>query len=67
MLLGDTPTGARAATELARLAERLGDDTVAARACERALDLASGNDWAQAALRLGQINQYDHPDDAEDA
>ncbi|MGH3976264.1 MAG: hypothetical protein ACRDS9_23515, partial [Pseudonocardiaceae bacterium] len=24
-------------------------------------------DWAQAALRLGRINQYNHPDDAEDA
>ncbi|MGH3998687.1 MAG: hypothetical protein ACRDTJ_14650, partial [Pseudonocardiaceae bacterium] len=67
MLLGDTPSGARAAIELARLAERLGDNTVLARACERALDLATGDDWAQAALRLGRINQYNHPDDAEDA
>jgi hypothetical protein len=67
MLLGDTPSGGRAAIELARLAERLGDDTVVARACERVLDLASGDDWARAALRLGRINQYDHPDDAEDA
>lgn len=67
MLLGDTPSGGRAAIELARLAERLGDYTVVARACERVLDLASGDDWARAALRLGRINQYDHPDDAEDA
>jgi tetratricopeptide (TPR) repeat protein len=67
MRLGDASTGGRAATELARLAERLGDDIVLARACERMLDLASGDDWAQAALRLGRIHQYDHPDDAEDA
>ncbi len=67
MLLGDAPIGGRAAIELARLAERLGDDTVMARACERVLGFASGDDWAQAALRLGRINQYRHPDDAEDA
>ncbi|MGH3978290.1 MAG: hypothetical protein ACRDRZ_04705 [Pseudonocardiaceae bacterium] len=67
MHLGDAPIGGPAAIELARLAERLGDDTVVARACERVLDLASGDDWAQAALRLGRITQYDHPDDAEDA
>ncbi len=67
VILGDAPIGARAAIELAGLAERLGDDTVLAWACERVLDLASGDDWAQAALRLGRINQYDHPDDAEDA
>jgi hypothetical protein len=66
-MLGDTPTGGRAALELAKLAERLGDSTVLARACARALDLTSGDDWAQAALRLGRINQYDHPDDAETA
>ncbi|MGH8571379.1 MAG: hypothetical protein ACREX8_02235, partial [Gammaproteobacteria bacterium] len=67
VLLGGAPIGARAAIELAGVAERLGDDTVLAWACERVLDLASGDDWAQAALRLGRINQYDHPDDAEDA
>ncbi|MGH3929621.1 MAG: hypothetical protein ACRDTF_06555, partial [Pseudonocardiaceae bacterium] len=67
MLIGETATSTRAAMELARLAERLGDDTVLAQACERALDLASGDDWAQAALRLGRINQRDHPDDAETA
>ncbi|MGQ0775265.1 MAG: hypothetical protein ACT4NY_12725, partial [Pseudonocardiales bacterium] len=67
MLLEDAPTGGRAAIELAKLAGRLRDDTVLARACERALDLTSGDDWAWAALRLGRINQDDHPDDAEDA
>ncbi|HEU0088439.1 MAG TPA: hypothetical protein VFQ77_12445 [Pseudonocardiaceae bacterium] len=67
MVLEDASIGARAATELARLAERLGDNTVVTRACERALDLASGEDWAQAALHLGRIHQYRHPDDAEAA
>lgn len=67
MLLGDASTGCRAATELARLAERLDDDIVLARACERVLDLARGDDRARAALRLGRIHQYNHPDDAEDA
>jgi hypothetical protein len=36
-------------------------------ACERALDLAEGDDRARVALRLGRINQFDHPGDAEDA
>ncbi|MGH3824356.1 MAG: hypothetical protein ACRDRA_16230 [Pseudonocardiaceae bacterium] len=67
ILLGDTPIGGRAAIALAGLAERLGDEIVLARACARALDLVSGDDRAQAALRLGRINQYDHPDDAEAA
>ncbi|MDQ3761017.1 MAG: hypothetical protein M3460_04760 [Actinomycetota bacterium] len=67
MLLQDTPIGGRAAIELARLAERLGDNPVLARACARVLELTSGDDRAQAALRLGRINQYDHPDEAEDA
>ena len=56
MRLGDTSIGGHAATELARLAERLGDNPVLARACQRALDLTSGDDRAQAALRLGRIN-----------
>ncbi len=67
MLASDSHISARAATELARLAERLGDETILARASERLLDLADGDDWAQAALRLGRIHQHDHPDDAEDA
>ncbi len=67
MFLGEDAICARAAIELAVLAERLGDDTVLARASQRALELASGDDWARAALRLGRINQYDHPDDAEGA
>jgi tetratricopeptide (TPR) repeat protein len=67
MLVEDTPIGGRAAIELARLAERLGDSTVLSRACARALELTSGDDRAQAALRLGRINQYNRPDDAEDA
>lgn len=67
MLAGDTPISACAAIELARLAERLEDDIVLARACERVLDLTSGDDWAHAALRLGRLNQDDHPDDVEDA
>ncbi len=67
MLLDDTPIAAHAALELAALAEALGDDTVLARACQRVLDLTSGEDWAQAALRLGRFHQDDHPDDAEDA
>jgi hypothetical protein len=68
MLLGEEPTFAsRAATELAVLGERLGDQTVVASACERMLDFAEGDDRAEAALRLGQIHQDDHPDDAEAA
>lgn len=67
ILLGDAPLGTRAAVELARLADRLRDDTVLAQASEHVLDLAEGDDWAQAALRLGRLHQYDHPDDAEDA
>lgn len=67
MLLDETPIGGRAAIELARLAERLGDNPVLARACARALDLTSGDDRAWASLRLGRTNQYDHPDEAEDA
>ncbi len=67
MLLEDTPIGGRAAIELARLAERLGDNPVLARACARALELTSGDDRAQAALRLGRVNQYDHFDEAEKA
>jgi len=31
------------------------------------VEIAYGDERAQAALRLGQINQCDHPDDAEDA
>ncbi|HEX2301260.1 MAG TPA: hypothetical protein VHH34_22625 [Pseudonocardiaceae bacterium] len=67
MQLGEGVVGTRAAMELAELADRIGDDAVQARACQRALEVASGDDWAQAALRLGRINQYQHPDDAEDA
>ena len=67
MVLDDTPTGARAGLELARLAERLGDNPVLARACARAMELTSGDDRAQAALRLGRVNQYAHPDKAENA
>jgi tetratricopeptide (TPR) repeat protein len=67
MRFEDTSIAARAATELARLAERLGDDPVLARACTRVLELTSGDDRAQASLRLGRINQYHHPDKAEEA
>ncbi len=67
MLLEDTPIGGRAALELAKLAERLGDNPVLARACARALELTSGDDRAHAALRLGRVNQYDHFDEAEEA
>jgi hypothetical protein len=65
--LGDEQVGTHAALVLARLAERLDDDTALARACEQLLDLASGADWAHAALRLGRLHHYDHPDDAEAA
>jgi len=67
MLIGDGHICGRAAVELAKLAEHLGDDIMLAKASERLLELANGDDWARAALRLGRINQYDHPDDAEDA
>jgi tetratricopeptide (TPR) repeat protein len=67
MLLEDTPIAGRAAIELARLAERLGDNPVLARACTRTLELTSGDDRAQAALRLGRIKAYNHPDEAEEA
>ncbi|MBV9013359.1 MAG: hypothetical protein JO272_15195 [Pseudonocardiales bacterium] len=67
MLLDDPSIGGRAALELARLAERVGDNPVLARACKRALELTSGDDRAQAALRLGRISQYSCPDEAEDA
>jgi tetratricopeptide (TPR) repeat protein len=67
MLLEDTSIGGRAALELARLAERVGDNPVLARACARVMELISGDDRAQAALRLGRINQDHHPDKAEDA
>ncbi|MCW6003495.1 hypothetical protein K1W54_02695 [Micromonospora sp. CPCC 205371] len=67
MLLGNAEIARDAATELAWLAERLGDDTVLARASERLLELADGDDLAHAALQLGRINQCDHADDAEDA
>lgn len=67
MLTGDGPVAGEAATELARLAERLGDNIMLTKASERLLDTVQGDERAQAALRLGQINQYDHPDDAEDA
>jgi tetratricopeptide (TPR) repeat protein len=67
MLIGEGQTSSRAAAELAKLAEQLGDDIIVARAYERLLELADGDEWARAALRLGRINQYDHPDDAEDA
>ncbi|MGH3548581.1 MAG: hypothetical protein ACRDQU_10835 [Pseudonocardiaceae bacterium] len=65
MVLEDTLISGHAAVELAGLAERLGDNPVLARACQRALELTSGDDRAQAALRLGRINQYDRPDEAE--
>jgi tetratricopeptide (TPR) repeat protein len=67
ILVGDTTIAGRAAAELVTLAEGLGDQTVVAWACERALDFTEGADRALAALRLGRINQYDHPDDAEEA
>ncbi|MCA1706682.1 MAG: hypothetical protein LC808_26815 [Actinobacteria bacterium] len=50
ILLGDDQVGTHAALALARLAERLGDDTVLARACEQLLDLASGGDWVREEL-----------------
>ncbi|MBV9140470.1 MAG: hypothetical protein JO115_06080 [Pseudonocardiales bacterium] len=65
MHLADPPTGARAGIELAKLAERLGDNPVLARACTRVMELTTGDDRAQAALRLGWVNRYHHPDDAE--
>jgi tetratricopeptide (TPR) repeat protein len=65
MILQDTPNGARAGIELAKLAERLGDNPVLARACTRVMELTTGDDRAQAALRLGWVNRYHHPDDAE--
>lgn len=67
MLTADTSIGARAALELANLAERLGDNPVLARACAQAMELTRGDDRAQAALRLGRANQYHHPDEAENA
>lgn len=67
MLAEEPSIGGRAAMELAKLAERIGDNTVLARACTRALELTSGDDWAQAALRLGRINHYRYPGEAEDA
>ncbi len=44
MLLGDVPIAVRAGIELGMLAEELGDDTVVARACDRVLELTSGED-----------------------
>jgi hypothetical protein len=66
-LSGDPTVAGPAALELAILGERLHDDTVVAWACEQALDLAEGDNRARAALRLGRLSQYDHPDDAEAA
>src|SRR5262249_32321619 len=41
MLIGEGQTSSRAAAELARLAEQLGDDIILARASERILELAN--------------------------
>jgi tetratricopeptide (TPR) repeat protein len=67
MLTGDGPISGQAAAELARLADQLGDNTILVRASERLLEITDGDERANAALRLGQIIQYAHPDDAEDA
>jgi tetratricopeptide (TPR) repeat protein len=65
MSFDDAPISGRAAMALARLAERLGDNPVLARASTRALELTAGDERAQASLRLGRVNQYDHFDEAE--